>query len=388
MKRVAWKETTLTTMDLPYFIAHNEADMQKLGAQIPGKISMLYTAWSKQTTYKLAGLHARGVRVFIKSTEIISPRYPRPYVINATIEELKEVQRLSKVQNNKTCYAFIKNAFKVITKGYNTDPRRSVDLGADYPHYRVSITDKRFPKTDAFQQALQGIEEGLASAINPIEDFDKVLASVEHKCKLYADQIDCYTHTITSTTAPFDKDIDERTFKFVKTDTYTDKHGITHEHKQWCVGKAYNRERFFAENTEEVFTWEETPRTKLKNGDLNNCSLVYFTDVRDTVSSQKLKEAEEVLNWLEQHDMLDINAYHCPNCGRIATTYSGCAHCGYELPKEAVSEFNNGRISEAELSSMSVEEINATFNDIDTGTSYQEWQCVTSDDEDDSYILN
>lgn len=376
MKRVNWKNTNLTSMDMPYFIAHNEADMKELGNKIPGKISLLYTNWSKETTYKLAGLHARGVRVFIKSTEIVSPRYPRPYVINATADELKEVKRLSKVQNNKTCYTFVKNAFKVITKGYGVDPRHSIDIGGDYPHYRVSITDKRFPKTDAFQQALQGIEEGLALTVNPIEDFDKVLTSVEHKCKLYADQMDCYTHTVTNTVAPFEKELDERSYRFLQVDTYTDEHGITHEHRQWRVGRAYNRERYFAENTEEVFTWKDTPRDKG-----NNSSQVYLTDVRDTVSTQKLKEAEEVLNWLEEHDMLDMNAYHCPNCGKIATTYNGCAHCGYELPKEAISEFNNGRITEAELSAMSIEDINALFNDTETATSYQEWQNFNNEDE-------
>lgn len=388
MKRMNWKETKLTTMDMPYFIAKNETDMQELGNKVPGMLSMLYTNWSKQTTYKLAGLHSRGVRVFIKSTEIESPRYPRPYVINATADELKEVQRLTKVQNNKTCQNFVKNAFKIITKGYSVDPRRSVDLGADYPHYRMSITDKRFPKTDAFQQALQGIEEGLALTVNPIPDFDKVLTSIEHKCKLYADQIDCYTHTITNTIAPFDKELDERTFKFVQVDTYTDKYGIKHEHKQWCEGKAYNRERYFVESTEEVFTWEEAPRTKLKNGDVNSCSLVYLTDVRDTISSTKLKEAKEVLDWLEQHDMLDINAYHCPNCGKVATTYSGCAHCGYELPKEAISEFNNGRITEAELSAMSIENINEMFKDIDTVTSYQDWQNIDTECNEEELLFN
>lgn len=385
MKKMNWKNTTLTSMDMPYFIAHNEADMQKLGNKVPGKLSVLYTNWSRETTFKLAGLHARGVRIFIKSTEIVSPRYPRPYVINATAEELKEVRRLTKVQNNKTCQSFVKNAFKVITKGYGVDPRHSVDLGGDYPHYRIAIVDKRFPKTDSFQQALQGIEEGIALTVTSCEDFDRVLTSVEHKCKLYADQIDCYTHTITNTVAPFDKELDERSFRYVQIDTYKDEYGITHEHKAWRTGTAYNRERFFAENTEEVFTWKDTPRDKE-----NNSSQVYFTDVRDTVSTQKLKEAQEVLDWLEQHNMLDMNAYHCPNCGKVATTYNGCAHCGYELPKEAISEFNNGRITEAELSAMNPEQINAIFVDMDTATSYQEWQNFDNNEDEepfDAFVL-
>ena len=336
MKRLSFKTQILTSMDMPYYIAKNEADMKALGNAIPGKISMLYTNWSAETTHKLAGLHARGVRVFIKSTEIKTARFPRPYIVNATPEELSEVRRLTTVNNIKNCQRFVTEAFKVITKGYGVDPRRTVDIGGDYPHYRLSIVDKRFPKTTSFQQALQGIEEGLAQLITPLDSKDYIEDKVRYKLAMYADQLDYHTHTVVNTIAPFDKETDERTFKYVQTDRYTDEWGIKHERSIQRTGTAYNRERYYAESTDEVFTWKDSPRSKG-----NNCSVVYFTDVQDTVSTTKLNEAQEVLAWLEEHDMLDMNAYHCPNCGHIATTYNGCGHCGYELPKEAYNDRQN-----------------------------------------------
>lgn len=387
MRKMYWKDTKPATGTTVEVYNEEQAKMLAKITQPIGKIIMMYTNWSEDTFFMLARKHCSGVTVQIKNTVINSRRHPRPYLPNASTEELAEIKRLTTVQNNKTSYAFVKEVAYLVTKAYGTNPldttltwrsyivtekEETVDANGvpykketityhspeDQPEYRLYIKDTRFPKTKAWQQYVEGVEQAVSEIVYQNKRATgHTQRDVDIRCRLYADSIDYNKHMATKLIAPA---------------------GLK------------KKDIFYIPVTEEVFTWQDKFRTtKNREGDKYTVKQqdTYLSDIRTYPAMNKLNEAKEVLDWLEQHDILDMHAYKCPNCGHNASTFTGCNHCGYELPKEAVSDFNNGRITAEELSSMTVDEINNTFLPYDTDISYEEWRTDNDESAEDTFLL-
>ena len=376
-------------------------------------ITMLYTNWSEQTFFTLAGRYCYGTRVQIGKTEIKSRRWPRPYIPNATDEELAEVKRQQTIANNNTSYAFTKEVAYLLTKGYHKNPL-SIDLEygesygweekrtieytdehgiprkstkkvskmilTDKPEYFIQIKDPRFPLTNDMQHFVEGVEKAVAELqYNDIKATRTMQRNVDIKCRKYADGIDYNKNYITRlVTYEYTKDVQKINEKTGRTYTAKETHTA------------------YVETTDEVFTWKEGYRTSTdRTGDKYTVKnpQTYQSDVKSYPAMDKIAEAIEILDWLEKHKILDMHAYYCPKCGKVADTYSGCDYCGYELPAEAKSDFNNGRISAEELASMSLDEIEQTFTSNATDVSYNEWQskdynneydCTNNSDDEDT----
>ena len=363
------------------------------------KIIMLYTNWSEQTFFTLAGRYCYGTAVQIGRTEVKSYRWPRPYIINASKEELNEVKHQQSVANNKTSYAFTEEVAYLLTKAYRKNPLNiSLEYGNSYswkekkviqhtdehgiirksikqttktvyqdkPEYFIRIADSRFPLTNDMQHFVKGVEKALAELeYNDIKATRATQRKVDILCRKYADGIDYNRHVAPNyVTYTYTKDVQK-----INPNT-----GLSYTIKE--------QHEASIETLQEVHTWKEGWRTTKYHDEKQTSTSVdvYSSDIRSYPAQDKLAEAEAVLNWLEEHEILDMHAYHCPKCGKVADTYSGCDYCGYELPEEAKSDFNNGRITAQELASMSVEAIEAIFTRNDTAVSYEEWQCKDVED--------
>lgn len=387
MRKMYWKDTKPATGTTVEVYNEEQAEMLASVKQPIGKIIMMYTNWSEDTFFMLARKHCSGVTVQIKNTVINSRRHPRPYLPNASTEELAEIKRLTTVQNNKTSYAFVKEVAYLVTKAYGTNPldltiewqnsQRKIKedyidkdgipriktyyvsrSAIDYPEYRLHIKDNRFPKTKSWQQYIEGVEQALAELkYAGKRATGHTQRDVDIRCRIYADGINYNKNVATMSVAP--------------------------------AGLEFN-DKFYVELTDETFLWNEHFRTtKDREGVKYTVKQqeTYLSDIITYPAMDKLNEAKEVLDWLEQHDILDMHAYKCPNCGHNANTFTGCDHCGYELPKEAISDFNNGRISAEELSSMTITEIENTFLPYDTDICYEEWRTNTDESAEDTFLL-
>ena len=343
-------------------VIRNHEDFKILKTKNPENIQVTFLNWTADETALLARKYTNGSNVILNRTPINSNRFPRPYKPNATPAEFKEIKRKQSIANNKTCQEFIKEIYKIITKGYKKDPRTFIDLGFET---RIVINAPWLPKTYSIQQAIEGIEEGLAQ-LNDYTATEAEIHRVNKDCRLYADGIDCYKHTVTTSFAPFDPNEDITYFN--KATVVETEYGIV---SKWHTVSNYKQPKYYVQTTDEVITWKTEYREKG-----NTSNQVYCNDVKEHIASDKIKTANEIIDWLAEHDMLDMHAIHCPNCGKPMCVYDGCNHCGYDLPKQAVSEFINGRISSDELSTMQPSEIAEIFIDDDTHTPYAEWQNI------------
>jgi hypothetical protein len=358
-------------------------------------IIMLYTNWSEGTFFTLAGRYCYGTRVQIGKTEIKSYRWPRPYILNATKEELAEVKHQQSIANNKTSYAFTKEVAYLMTKAYRKNPLNiTLEYGTsftikekkiiehtdtsgityksekqisktvypDKPEYFINIADNRFPLTNDMQHFVEGVEKAVAELEYANKKATRATQQkVDILCRKYADGLNYNKNYITRlVTYEYTKDVPK----------INPKTGLQYTVKE--------KQTTYVETTEEAFVWKEGYRTSTNSrGDKYTVRnpQAYTSDIKTYPAQDKLAEAEYILNWLEQHDILDMHAYKCPKCGKVADTYSGCEYCGYDLPEEAKSDFNNGRITAEELASMSIEDIESTFTRNETAVSYDEWQC-------------
>ena len=397
-KKMKWKEVVLRKG--AHVIVRNAIDFKK-AVQHRDEIGILqikYFNWDVDTTRILAGMYSFGIRVILGNhTEVKSTRWPRPYIVNATPEELAEVRRVQTVQNNKTCNSFIKEVAYILTKGFKTNPLKlDVDYGwvakkyipekittdtngvkqkvkahvkeqiVDNLKYVVKITEN-FPQTENIAYFTEGVQNALLE----LKKSDKILSDKEkleldRKRQLYCEGLDFNKH-------------------------YASHHvHYTHCKEQPALnsnGQPYVKREYTTVSTvieDEVYTWSDGFRSsKNHSGDtLTSRGLYpYQSDIKTTYEDcNKMAESEEALKWLEEHDMLDLHSYHCPICGNVASTFSNCDHCGYELPEEAKSDFNNGRITREELETMSVTEIENIFVKKDTSVAWDDWRSNETDD--------
>ena len=387
MRKMKWTNTKPATGTTVEVYNEEQAKMLAKSTQPIGKIIMMYTNWSEDTFFMLARKHCSGVTVQIKNTVINSRRHPRPYLPNASAEELAEIKRLTTVQNNKTSYAFVKEVAYLVTKAYGTNPldttltwrsyivtekEETVDANGvpykkeivtyhspeDQPEYRLYIKDERFPKTKSWQQYVEGVEQALSEIrYQNKRATGHTQRDVDIRCRLYADSIDYNKHMATKLIAPA---------------------GLK------------KKDIFYIPITEEVFTWQDKFRTTTnREGDKYTVKQqnTYLSDIRTYPAMDKLNEAKEILDWLEQHDMLDLHAYKCPNCGHNADTFTGCDHCGYVLPEEASFYLNKGCITAEELSAMPVDAIEKEFLRDFTSVSYEEWRTDNDESAEDTFLL-
>lgn len=343
-------------------VIKNSNDFKTLENCNPELIQVTYLTWTANETRLLALKYANGSEVYINRTRVTSPRFPRPYIPNATPEQMIWLKKQQQVENNKTCLRFIKEVYKIITKGYGADPRNFVELA-----YNTALEVNRpyMPKTNAMQQCVDGIEEGLAELNIPVSERETCIAI--KNIGIYADGYDCYKHTVTNSVPVVEK----KMFTIPKTQKTVDGFGITRSHKTFVNTEGYSKSAYYVQTTNEVFTWKEAYREKG-----NTSAQVYVSDVKDHIASEKIKEALEITSWLAEHDMLDIHAIHCPHCRTPMNVHDGCTACGYSLPKEAISEYTHGRITETELSQMLPEVIAENFYDNETDVAYAEWQDI------------
>lgn len=396
-----------------HFIANNETEFNRIntarnkalqdkkadGIQI---IQMKYLNWSVETTRALAGMYCYGIRVILgNATEVKSPRYPRPYIKEGTPEVVKAVKKVQSIQNNKTCNAFIKEVARLLTKGYKINPINvDVDYGfvvkkripahtittpegvnikvkakwketmVDSLKYNMTIHPK-FPQTSNIAYFVEGVEDALCE-LRPTKHYsEKQKVELENLRQLYCEGTDFNRHSAT-----------QHIHYSFKTET---------ENFDYYTGNTYYTEKDQEVSTiltDEVFTWKEGFRTSKNNQGESYTSKVlypYQSDIKTTYDDMgKMTEMEEALKWLKNNDILDLHTYHCPNCGNLANSYEGCNHCGYELPKEAVADFNNGRLTREELASMSVSEIEEQFKNDETEVSYEEWRSNEVEDIDET----
>lgn len=389
----SWKETEPIKGSLKIINNEYEANAVLNSSNVYGKIIMLYTGWSEQTTRALAKRYCSGTTVQIGDTEIKSKRYPRPYIKNWTEEQQIAVKRMQTEQNNKTCYEFIKEVGYVLAKAYNTKPydltlayntgykiKNTVQRDKDNipriikiavptvptqlqnAHYELEMHDLRFPQTRSLAQLIEGVEKALdeMSHVNNA-DTTNLQTDINIRRALYAEDLDYNKYSVTRLVAPTKEFIDSVSDKPDPNDTQAQKK---------------KNKKFYVSVTEDVITYDYGYRTTTYNGErtVSKSPKTYASDVKTTVSTEKIQECKEVLDWLEQHDMLDLHAYKCPNCGHTANTSMGCEHCGYDLPKQAREHFNKGRLSLEELSNMTTDEINKIFSDIEEDASYEEWR--------------
>ena len=363
-------------------------------------IQMLYFNWSKDTTYFLAQMYANGTRVVLgNKTEIKSKRYPRPFIPNCTPEENAVVHKIQTEQNNKTCNEFIKAVAYTLTKGYKTNPLivdieygwaideikkgttktdvrgvriktpdKRITTYIDKPEYTVKIK-KGFPQTKDIAHFAEGVQDAMVEMRTTKTFTEKEKIAFEHKRQLYCEGVDCNTHYATQHA------------HYYTEETVYNKFKKTYETKNVS-------EKVSTVLYDEVYTWKEGFRTSSKhNGDKYRAKNLYpyQSDIKTTYEdSAKMAEMEDAIKWLEENDMLDLHTYHCPNCGNLANSYEGCTHCGYELPKEAVADFNNGRLTREELNTMSVDDIEDYFTNNETAVSYDEWRSGETEDTDDT----
>ena len=348
-------------------------DFETLQLTNPEAIVVCILDWSEDETKLLAKKYCNGADVYINRTQVKSPRFPRPYKANATAEELLIIKKQTTVANNKTCACFIKEVYKIITKGFKQDPRQYVDFIYETT---IKLADKPWvPKTYAIQQAIDGIEEALAELKEAVSEEETI--KVERDIAMYASGFDCNKHIVTHSIKP----VKQQQQKFPITKEYTDENGIKHSKRYWCQEQNYKKADYFVKTTDEVYTWEDSFRGSLYDGSRNSSNKIYVSDVQDVLhSAEKIKEAKIIADWLAEHDMFDIYALHCPNCGKVMNVYNGCHYCGFDLPKQAICEYTHGRISATELSEMQPEEIYKIFEDEDTMSSYNAWQDYTEDE--------
>lgn len=388
-----WKEIEPVKGSLKIINNECEANAVLNSPEVYGKIIMLYTGWSEQTTRALARRYCSGTAVQIGSTEIKTKRYPRPYIKNWTEEQQIAIKRMQTEQNNKTCYEFIKEVGYILTKAYNTKPydltlayntgyrikyaiRRDKDniprkikiavptvpTQLQNAHYELEMHDLRFPQTRSLAQLIEGVEKALDEMSNVNNaDTTSLQTDINIRRALYAEDLDYNKYSVTRLVAPTEEFIDSVSDKPDPNDTQAQKK---------------KNKKFYVPVTEDVITYDYGYRTTTYNGErtVSKSAKVYASDVKETVSTEKIQECKEVLDWLEQHDMLDLHAYKCPNCGHTANTSKGCEFCGYDLPKQAREHFNKGRLSLEELSNMTIDEINKIFSDTEEDASYEEWR--------------
>lgn len=388
-----WKETEPITGSLKIINNECEANAVLNSDNKYGKLIVLYTGWSEQTTRALARRYCSGTAVQIGDTKIKSKRFPRPYLPNATEDELAEIKRIEHIQNNKTCYAFIKEVGYILAKAYDAKPydltlayntgyrtkyttRRDEDnipckIKISVPtvptqlqnaHYEIEMYDERFPQTRSLAQFVEGVEKAFDETDFVVDDTKATLQTdIDIRRKLYAEDLDYNKYRVTRLVAPTKEFLNNISDKPDPNDTQTQKK---------------KNKIFYVPVTEEIITWDYGYRTTTYNGNrtVSKSAKVYASDVKTDLSTEKMQECKEVLDWLEQHDMIDLHAYKCPSCGNTANTSTGCEHCGYELPKDAREHFNKGRLSAEELNNMTAEEVNKIFADHNEDVCFEDWR--------------
>lgn len=139
-------------------------------------------------------------------------------------------------------------------------------------------------------------------------------------------------------------------------------------------------EKHIADYTFKAPIRSDAYRTKDNSGSLQ----IYQNDVRDIETTERLALNAQCKNWLKEHDMIDtLYYYHCPECGKVTFAGEACS-CGYQLNRNATSDYLAGRLTESDIA-QNPEEFRGTsdsYSEIEMyDTVYQEWQ--NFDDEDD-----